>query len=324
MGFAGEVPWHGLGVKLPRNATWADIKAALPFYTVKERRVYAEGIATPLPDRKALVAGDDGRYLATVGIDYGVVQFDDLAEAVMRAIGSEAVFHTAGLLGPLGARGWVLGEIPEPIRVKNDPSEIRRFFLATTAHDGFTPVDLVNAATRVVCANTLGAALGERSGFHVKIRHTSRAALRVQDAADSFKGMLKGMERFGQLANALAETTLSDDQRLAALDLMLPPPADDASDRAKAENSDRQVRIAHLAEQGRGIGPAMRGTAWALFQGATEWADHERKIQGAKAPSVADRFNSQFFGPAAEFKRDALAAIVNVANLSPSWAGGRL
>ncbi len=113
MFFTGETPWHNLGVKLPANATWEQARDAAGFYNVLERPVFAAGIPTPLPDVKALVADDDGRYLATVGGDYGVVQFSDMAKAVIEAAGgAQAIFHTGGLLGAVGATGWLLGELP--------------------------------------------------------------------------------------------------------------------------------------------------------------------------------------------------------------------
>jgi hypothetical protein len=41
----------------------------------------------------------------------------------------KAVFTAAGTLGPVGIRGWLLGELPEPIRVRGDESVIRRHVL---------------------------------------------------------------------------------------------------------------------------------------------------------------------------------------------------
>lgn len=312
MMFAGAIPWHGLGVAIPRNATWEQTKTILPFYTVEEREVFAAGLEGAIPDRKALVASNDGRYLATVGKDYGVVQFEQLAEVVMRAAGTEAVFHTAGLMGDNGARGWLLGELPNPIRVKNDPSEVRKFFLATTAHDGTSAVHLRNVATRVVCRNTLAVALDEK-GAGFTIRHTSRAALRVEDAGKSFANLVKGMERFGVLANMLADLRISTEQTRAVLAATLPV-EDDASDALKAKTNDQRAHILQLAESGTGISAEMRGTAWGLFQGITEWADHKRPVRGVRGlPSTTQSFEAQMFGAAVDVKRAGLTALLSIA-----------
>jgi phage/plasmid-like protein (TIGR03299 family) len=314
MAFAGALPWHGLGTALPRNATWETIKAILPFYDVVERQIYAAGIPSAIPDRKALIASNDGRYLATVGADYGVVQFSQLAEIVMRAAGKEAVFHTAGLLGDNGARGWLLGELPNPIKVQGDSSEIRKFFLATTAHDGTSAVHLRNVATRVVCANTLGSALGEK-GAGWSIRHTSGAPMRVEAAGSAFKAMIVGMENFGQLANRMSAVKLSSEQR-AKIVADTFPMAEDATDRVKAKAQDARECVLRLAEQGTGVDSGIRGTAWAMFQGVTEWADHIRPIRGLKAlPSITQTFESQLWGAAVDIKRLGLDAIRSVASI---------
>lgn len=318
MMFVGETPWHGLGTKLPRNATWEQVKEILPFYTVLERPVYAQGVPHALPDRKALIASNDGRYLATVGADYGVVQFDQLAETVMRAAGQEAVFHTAGLLGDNGARGWLLGELPNPIKVANDASEIRKFFLATTAHDGTSAVHIKNVATRVVCRNTLGVAMGERGAAGWSIKHTVNASDRVKSAGDAFRAMCKGMETFGELANLLARTRVTTAQRAEVLARTFPMPTDAAQgDKAWTKVEDRRVEVRGLSDYGLGIDSPMRGTAWALFQGVTEWADHKRRIRGTgKAlPSVTATFEAQLFGPAVDVKRAGLDAIRAVAGV---------
>lgn len=315
MMFVGSTPWHGLGVQLPKNATWEEVQATLPFYDALERPLFCAGLTGAIPDRKALVASNDGRYLATVGADYGVVQFSAMAEAVMRAIGSEAVFHTAGLLGQNGARGWLLGEIPNPIRVKNDPSEIRKFFLASGSHDGRSTVSLKNVATRVVCKNTLGAALGEQ-GWGASIRHTSNASQRVDSAAKAFGGMVKGMEKFGELANILAGVRFTGEQRDAVMSQTFPLAAD-ASAEQKRNAESRRLDVLALAENGVGIVPEMRGSAWALFQGVTEWADHKRTVRGLKGlpATTSQSFESQLFGGAADVKQAGLAAIRAVAGV---------
>ncbi len=152
MAYVGEEPWHGLGVRLPRNAPYDDIVAAAGFHEAKETDIYLPGHIQPVPDKKAIVRGDTGDYLSAVGRTYHVVQFAAVARTLVEAAGEvRAIFHTAGTLGRAGIRGWLLGELPEPIKVRGDPSPIRKYLLGTTGHDGCTAVTLKNVATRVVC-----------------------------------------------------------------------------------------------------------------------------------------------------------------------------
>jgi hypothetical protein len=113
MVFVGEVPWRGLGVRLPARATYDEIVETAGFYEAVERDVLIPPFNSPIPDKKALVRGDTGAYLSVVGKSYEVVQLADVARTLVEAAGDlRAVFTTAGKLGPVGIRGWLLGELP--------------------------------------------------------------------------------------------------------------------------------------------------------------------------------------------------------------------
>jgi phage/plasmid-like protein (TIGR03299 family) len=132
--FVGEVPWHGLGVRLPARATYDEIVEAAGFYEAVERDVFIPPFSSPIPDRKALVRGDTGDYLSVVGKSYEVVQFADVARTLVEAAGDvKAVFTTADTLGPVGIRGRLLGELAEPIKVRGDDSPIHKYVLVCGA-----------------------------------------------------------------------------------------------------------------------------------------------------------------------------------------------
>lgn len=128
MVYVGIEPWHGLGVRLPANATYQQIAELAGFYIAEEKQLLVEGSNITVPDRKAVVRGDDGRYLATVGSGYRIVQFAEVAKTLVEAASMvDGFFHTAGTLGPVGARGWLLGELPGDIIVRGDPSPIKKY-----------------------------------------------------------------------------------------------------------------------------------------------------------------------------------------------------
>ncbi|MDX2014164.1 MAG: DUF932 domain-containing protein [Myxococcaceae bacterium] len=270
MFYSGATPWHGLGTKLP-YATWSDIAPMFP--RVDERPLVMAGGAI-VPDMKALVSSDDGRYLATVGADYKVVQAESVASAILTAAaGAGAVFHTGGLLGERGARGWLLGELPAAsFRVTGDDSEVRAYFLGAWGHDGRTPVTLANVSTRVVCQNTVSAALGERGNFRVNVRHTSGAEMRLDDAAASFRALhahVKATREFAERAAAHRMTRAEVD---ASLDALFPRTEDETPrQRENRENAMGQV-VTILG--GDTVSAGIRSTAWGLMQAASEFAEH--------------------------------------------------
>ena len=111
------------------------------FPTIVERPVYVPGKLDPIHGTKALVREDSHDVLAVVSDRYEIVQAEEVARTLIEAArGVRAIFHTAGTLGENGSRFWLLGEFPEPMRVRGDSSEIRKYILGTSAHDGCSPV----------------------------------------------------------------------------------------------------------------------------------------------------------------------------------------
>ncbi len=308
MVYAGETPWHGLGTRLPANGTWEEIRTAAGFY-----RAQAVPLSLPngtlVPDRKAIIREDSGQYLATVGEGYEIVQFEDLAHAGVIAAGDvQAIWHTAGTLGENGARGWLLAELPEPIRVTGDKSVTKKYVLLTTAHDGTGAAVLMNCATRVVCRNTLGVALREVDGARWSIRHTKNAPQRLKDAAIAFRNMAEHLDKFEQLANVLVRRPYSEALHAEAIAALLPIPEDDKP-HPKLEKSRKAVEALFDTFTGN---EGIRGTAWGAFQAWTEFVDHRRyALEQAQREKWDRRVEALALGSGADLKAQALTTIIN-------------
>ena len=280
MVYVGTEPWHGIGVKLPRNANYEEISELAGFYKVIELPVLVPPLTEPVPDKKALLRGDDCRLLGIVNSTYRVVQFAEVAKTLVDAASmAGGFFHTAGTLGPVGHRGWMLGELPGDIMVRGDPSPIKKYLLGTTGHDGLSAIVLKNVATRVVCQNTLGLALGERGGASFKIHHTTNAGSRLAQAATALKKLVRSYETFAELANFMAVTPFTDTQMKATIDAVLPVPKDE-NDHLRIVR-DRQ-RVLSLFETAVGLEPAIRGTSWAAANAWSEFLDHVRLPKAKK------------------------------------------
>jgi phage/plasmid-like protein (TIGR03299 family) len=314
MVYAGnEVPWHGLGTQLPTNADYEEIVQAAGFYKAIEHEISAPPLDGAIPDRKALFREDTGQYLATVHRSYQVIQFEEVAHTLVTAAGGvHCIFHTAGTLGPNGVRGWLLGELLDVIQVRGDKSPIKKYVLAYTGHDGITPIVIKNVATRVVCQNTVGVALGEQ-GAEWHINHTSNAKERLEEAGKAFRRLIEGYEYFAELANNLSTIRVSEHQLHKILDVVMPIPQDEA-DHSRLLKARRKV--IELFHAGTGIEGPIRGTAWGALQAFTEYADHHKGIRATKGKSAdAARLESTWMGGSAALKRQALLAIADRAQV---------
>ena len=314
MAYVGQEPWHGLGTPLPANADYESIVEAAGFYTAEERPLFAPGRDEPIPDKKALFRTDTGDYLATVNRGYEVIQFEEVARTLVEAAGGvRCIFHTAGTLGRHGERGWLLGELPEPMRVRGDKSIIKRYVLGYTGHDGTTAITLKNVATRVVCQNTVGVALGERDGAEWHILHTTSAKVRLEEAGRAFRRMVQGYERFAALSDHLAMTRFSEHQLRNVIDVVMPLPQDEAEHPRLMKGRNKVIELFHA---GRGLEGSIRGTAWGALQAFSEYADHHRHTRVPKGKNVDTlRLESIWMGKAASLKRQALAAIADTARI---------
>lgn len=322
MAFNGETPWHGIGTRIAENAGIGDILAAVDFYKVEEREIFAAGMEGAIPDRKALFTDgvkSPARYLSTVGSGYGVVQFSEVYGPIVEAMNGKVTFKTAGLLGERGASGWLLAEMPSVLQVKGDESAYRSFLLMVAGHDGSTAVNVLGTAVRVVCQNTLRMALNDKRDETLKftVRHTSNASKRVGDEWNTLLTRATAQqEQFGLLANALASTAFSARDASDLVDAVLPLPEGknetEITDKARA----RRARLLDLVQGGAMIGPSITGSAWGAVQAVAQFADHERKAQtpAQKALPAWTRLDDVIFGGAETMKRTAFDFVMSRVN----------
>ena len=182
-----ERAWHGLGKIVDQypNSTEA-LKFAGLDYTVEKWPMYAydpNGIITDdrhVPDKFATVRTDNFDVLGTVGKDYEVVQNTDAFTFFDSIVGGDGMlYETAGALGK-GERIFITAKLPDYIRVGKDDL-IEKYLFLTTSHDGFGSITAAFTPIRIVCNNTLNAAL--RNHTHaIKIRHTASAKDRLAEA----------------------------------------------------------------------------------------------------------------------------------------------
>lgn len=316
--YTGPTPWHGLGQQLTPGATieqWTE-QAGLK-YTVLESSVrYETPAATELqvwPERKVLSRSDTGAPLAVVSNGYNVVQpaeimnfFGELAK-----IGGFEL-ETAGALSA-GKRIWALAKIGDgaPI-VDNDL--VKPYLLLGTSYDGTMATVAKFTAIRVVCNNTITAAVGGYSNGRVihgegeidkgylksavRVLHSEKfnaesVRLQLGIVANSFESFLVQSR---QLAGVPMNETQADD----FLAELLKPYC--RAEKKEIRETKAFVRIMELFK-GRAIGsdiPGVAGTRWGMLNAVTELVDHER------GRSNNSRIESAWFGSGAALKARAV------------------
>lgn len=183
-----EKAWHGLGKVVTDypNSQQALEYAGLDFRVEKRTMFTSKRTLIPgaerlvIPDCFATVRLDTEQVLGVVGSQYETVQNRD-AFAFFDVIvkGEGILYETAGALGK-GERIFITAKLPSYIRVGREDL-IEQYLFLTTTHDGSGAITAAFTPVRIVCNNTLNAALKNMSNS-VRIRHTNNAKQRLKEA----------------------------------------------------------------------------------------------------------------------------------------------
>ena len=192
-----EKPWHGLGQVVEGYPTSLEaLQLAGLDYTVEKRKLFTYLDGDPVPmiaenaEGKILGMGidhffatvrtDNNTVLGVVGKDYEIVQNRDAFSFFDSIVGGDGIqYETAGALGK-GERIFITAKLPSYIKVGHDDL-IEQYLFLTTSHDGYGSITAAFTPVRIVCNNTLNAALRNHS-HAFKIRHTANAKERLEEA----------------------------------------------------------------------------------------------------------------------------------------------
>lgn len=181
-----EKAWHNLGQIIEHYPTSSEALkfAGLDFEVSKRPNVHQ------LPSGLDIVSDNSFFTFRTdteavlgdkIGSDYEVVQNTE-AFAFFDSIvggGNGIKYETAGALGK-GEIIFITAKLPEYIRVGGDDL-IEQYLFLTSSHDGSGSISIAFTPVRIVCANTLNAALRHNSNC-IKIRHTATASDKLKKA----------------------------------------------------------------------------------------------------------------------------------------------
>jgi phage/plasmid-like protein (TIGR03299 family) len=270
MFYTGETPWHRLGTKLEKPATAEEaIMAAQLDYTVSKRNLFADiggSALTPIADHFATVRTDTSEVLGVVGSRYCPIQNKDAFRFFDALVGEgEAIYHTAGALGK-GERIWILAKLPDYIRV-NGEDVVEKYLLLTNTHDGSGMVRAKLTPIRVVCSNTLSAAL---SGLEqeVHIPHTQNAVKRLEEAHKLLGLSNVVFSQLERIYQRMSLTKCSDSDLLAYVKRLIP-------DNPEVEDHKRTENIrANIIDAYTHVNQEARGSWWGAYNAVSEYTDH--------------------------------------------------
>jgi phage/plasmid-like protein (TIGR03299 family) len=159
------------------------------------------------------------------------------------------------------------------------------FIMLTNTHDGSGAVTTAVTPVRVVCMNTLRAALG-RARAAYKIRHTRGAQGRLAEA-QRVLGLARGAaERLRERAGELASMRLRDAVWQDFLHKLVPDQPDSRTGQTRVANVRRDINAIY---RGSRYGQQdVRGTAWGAWQAVVAYNDHQVTARRSRISTPAE------------------------------------
>jgi phage/plasmid-like protein (TIGR03299 family) len=299
------VPWHGLGFTVNPNATPDEWREAAGLnWEAKKGALYfsPEGSETLIRHqrRNALYRSDTQQVLSIVGNKYHPVQPKEIVDffGTLSKAGDFEI-ETVGALYE-GRRIWALARVGADAPVMDD--KVAPYLLLATSYDGTTATTARFTPVRVVCNNTLTAALESTTGGQtISMNHAAK--FNPEKMRQDLGIALNAWDRFMISARKMAGVKVNAetaDHYLTTLMFSVTPNTMLATEESlRATKGYREIMALFQGGQ-LGTGQdAIDGTAWGLLNATTQYIDHGR---GTKQDT---RLESAWFGQGAKFKQYA-------------------
>ena len=306
MAYAGDTPWHGLGVQVPADLTPEQmLEAAGLNWTVDKYPVYTAMGSEPdqvieIENRKSLIRSFDNKILDVVSDDWNPVQnaeaFDFFNEFVMAG---DMEMNTAGSLKD-GQIVWGLAKVKESFELfKGD--RIDSYLLFTNFHKYGCSTDVRFTPIRVVCNNTLTLSLSSAVERMVKISH------RRQFDASNVKDMLgiatDKLQKYKEMAAFLGSKKAKHESVVEYFERLFPSTENAKKDKKLSKNAGIAMDILHT-QPGHEFA---EGTWWPVYNTISYMTDH---LMGRSADT---RLQSAWYGYNKGLKLKALDLAVDMA-----------
>lgn len=296
--------WHGLG-QIVDGAMTAEqaIKLANLDYEVAKVPNYAliDGKFVESPGSFSIHRTDNGDILGgRLGKGYTIVQNKEAFSFFDSIVGADyAMYETAGALGK-GERIFITAKMPDMIRIAGTDDLTEVYVLLTSSHDGSGSIIAAVTCQRVVCQNTLNAAL-KNTISKVAVRHSTSVKEKLEEAHMVLGITHKLTIELDQCFNVLAKKAITDDQVKNLIQQLF---------KSEKEDSTRIKNIQDAVWECYNVGVGQEkiiGTAWGAYNGITHYLDHVKKYR-----SSSSKFENILMGASGKLAEEALNILVDM------------
>lgn len=209
-----EKAWHGLGQVVEEAKTSEEvIKLAHLDWQVAKTPNYIKVGDTYVPTGSiSSIRTDNNAILGNRLTDRYTVMQNEEAFKFMDSLvicDRDIKYETAGALGK-GEVTFVTAKLPGYLRIKGAKDDvIEKYLIMANSHDGTTPLSIFFSDVRVVCNNTLSAAMRSFSN-KIILRHTSSISARLEEGRKLIDLELSYAKELEEVLNQLAKTKVDE------------------------------------------------------------------------------------------------------------------
>ena len=311
MAYAGQVPWHGLGVPVSNDLTPVQMmeKAGLN-WKVQEVETFIEYNNKKMATgQKALVRETDGRILTTVGENWNPVQnetaFEFFSDFVMSG---DMEMNTAGSLRE-GQMVWALAKVKDSFELFGG-DKVDSYLLFSNPHQYGKAIDVRFTPIRVVCNNTLSLSLDMKAEQSVKVGH--RVEFDPTEVKKALGIATEKLANYKEAAQFLGNKRFTQDSYIEYLNTVFPRTADKRTQGKglSVETLSRNAKAAYDVLESQPGAEYAEGSWWQAFNSITYITDH---VQGRNEDN---RLYSSWFGGNQLRKTNALKTAIEFAEVA--------
>ena len=309
MAYAGEVPWHGLGVPVSNDLTPQQmmVKAGVD-WDVHECQSFIEFDGKKIPTgQKSLIRGTDGTVLTNVGPDWNPCQNSEAFEFFSEyVLSGNMEMHTAGSLKN-GQVVWALAKVKESFDLFNG-DQVDSYLLFSNPHQYGKSINVRFTPIRVVCNNTLTLSLESKADRSVKVGH--RTVFDPEMVKEQLGIASEKLRTYKEMAEFLGSKRYSTEALIEYYNTVFPLTSDKKvqGKGLSVETLSRNAKLSYDAiEQQPGANFA-DGSWWQAFNSVTFVTDH---VQGRNQDT---RLYNNWYGNNQARKRDALKKALEFAD----------
>ncbi len=302
----GGDPWHRLGRPMDGLQTAEEmLTAAYADYTVEAAPCYTlvqvpewqpgvistereiDGIHQVVFHKLVQVEGKQVTYanhpitgepqaLGVTGMRYTIAQNQEVVDralAIVEADG-EALVETAGVMDDMRKFFALIdlgGLVIDPAGV-NDA--IANDMVVSPSRDGSAAIQYTMTNVRVVCNNTLRAALRNAKNYF-RAKHTPNYVSNLDEARKALGINVSWATEFAKMAEEMLAIPFTNGDMSNLVDAMWKPEGTSVGERAKKNHDDKQDLLRGIFNNGKNVGH-VGNNAWAAYNAIGEYLDHHR------------------------------------------------